>query len=142
MFDNDLENGALSIVQTRWKSSDPLCTPARVTSLGFEKIFTVFLIVLLGGVGAIVIFILEWIVYHKFKDDNDIKKVNKDTEVMIVQRIKSILHNDFEFKGQKLLEELEEITELLKGIQQSKSIFSHQNFKRQERFASFNTFMR
>jgi len=48
-------------LHSRWETADPICTPARVDSLGFEKILSVFLVASGGAAAALVILTLEMV---------------------------------------------------------------------------------
>ncbi len=63
-FRDLLESGALTALKARWKGIEPLCTPDRVTSLGFEKIVMVFLMVTFGQGLAVAVFLAEMLFGH------------------------------------------------------------------------------
>ncbi len=50
---------SLTALKARWKGAEPYCTPNRITSLGFEKIVVVFLLVAFGMGLAVLVFALE-----------------------------------------------------------------------------------
>ncbi|TRY78277.1 hypothetical protein TCAL_08764, partial [Tigriopus californicus] len=111
---NLLERGKLAIFKKRWKSNLPECTPNRVVSLGFQKIFTSFLLVVLGAILAFLTFLVElmWAPKHHRKEEDPWTRSQRDAlrQLQLVILNKDELLHDRDY----LLYELEEVLIKLK----------------------------